>query len=62
MSVSDRTRDLVFELEQDQWQQLFHALMVVVDYFKEHETSPGARHARAGYRALASAHAPLWLN
>merc|ERR1711871_588324 len=34
VSVSDSTRDLVFELEQDQWQQLFHALMVLVNYFK----------------------------
>ncbi len=34
VSVSDSTRDLVFELEQEKWQQLFHALMVLVNYFK----------------------------
>ena len=34
VSVAGRTRNLVFDMEQKKWGELFHALQVLVNYFR----------------------------
>ena len=34
MSVAGRTRNLVFDMEQERWGELFHAMQVLVNYFR----------------------------
>ena len=34
VSVTGRTRNLVFDMEQKRWGELFHALQVLVNYFR----------------------------